>query len=178
MLSETDTLALVYHTIADRIEAACRALNLKQRQLAERAGLPSRQLLTQIKSGERPGRKHLEALALQMGCTVEWLTTGTGMAPSWAGPVAAPVTRVREAAVAYDDSALTACVNAIRSDFNKLLDIIERQRGRIAELERQEPPPLPAVVATLRAALEPHETTERSTDPSAPAVAGAARRDL
>jgi transcriptional regulator with XRE-family HTH domain len=98
--AETDTDAGVYHTIAERIEAACRALNIKQRELAERAGLPTRQLLTQIKSGERPGRKHVEALAGVMGSSVEWLTTGTGKAPSWASP--RPAHLARESGQTYD----------------------------------------------------------------------------
>ena len=71
-------------TISERIEAGCRALNLAQVQLAQMAGLPTRQLLTQIKSGDRPGRKYLPGIAASLHCSVEWLVNGTGVAPSWA----------------------------------------------------------------------------------------------
>lgn len=33
-----------------------------------------------------PGTKHLPKIAEILGCTVEWLTTGTGPMPTWAVP--------------------------------------------------------------------------------------------
>jgi transcriptional regulator with XRE-family HTH domain len=116
----------VYHTIAERIDAGCRALNLKQRELAENAGLPSRQLLTQIKTGSTPGRRYIPALAGALACSVEWLTTGTGQAPSWAAP--RPAQLAREAGQAYDApveappwaTRLIAEVQALRAEVAEL----------------------------------------------------------
>jgi hypothetical protein len=40
-----------------------------------------------MKSGKRPGRKYLASIATELGCSVEWLTTGTGPAPTWSEAV-------------------------------------------------------------------------------------------
>jgi transcriptional regulator with XRE-family HTH domain len=69
--------------MAERIEMGVDRLGLTQARLANEAGLPNRQMVSRIKSGEVPGKKHLEAIARVLRCEVEWLVNGTGAAPSW-----------------------------------------------------------------------------------------------
>jgi transcriptional regulator with XRE-family HTH domain len=164
--AESDTNARVYHTIAERIDAACRALNLKQRELAERAGLPSRQRLTQIKSGERPGRKHVEALAGLMGCTVEWLTTGTGQAPSWAAP--RPTLRAGEPSQTYGE---TPDLDGAPPWALRLLGEVQALRDEVAELRGKR---TGEAAAELDRTLNPDEypRTKAPTYPRPAAVPG------
>lgn len=69
-----------------RLSAGMAAKGIGQSDLARLANV-SRQTINTMFAEGRPGRKHLPAFARVLGCSVEWLTTGTGPAPSWADSV-------------------------------------------------------------------------------------------
>lgn len=71
-------------TIGDRLEMGLTALSLSGAELARRAGLPNRHMVSRLKSGDRPAAQHLDAIARVLGTTREWLVNGTGMPPTWA----------------------------------------------------------------------------------------------
>jgi hypothetical protein len=66
-----------------RLSAGMAAKSLGQSDLARLAKV-SRQTINTMFAEGRPGRKHLPAFAGVLGCSVEWLTTGTGPRPAWA----------------------------------------------------------------------------------------------
>lgn len=66
-----------------RLEQGLLAKNISGAELARRAGLPNRHMISRLKSGEIPGFKYVEHIARELGCTVEWLTGGTGAPPTW-----------------------------------------------------------------------------------------------
>lgn len=83
-LSRYKSSPLRMNTLARRIDAGCDALRISQNDLADRVGMTQRQVLYQIKKGERPGRKWMPVIAKELNCTVEWLVNGTGTPPTWA----------------------------------------------------------------------------------------------
>lgn len=73
-------------TLGERIQLGIDAKGVGGAEIGRRAGFKNRSTISRIKSGELPGHKYLEPLAQVLGCSVEWLTTGTGPAPTWADP--------------------------------------------------------------------------------------------
>lgn len=69
-------------TMSERIDAGLTAKSMDASGLAEILGI-SKQFVSDIKSGKTPGRKHVPKIADALGCSVEWLTTGTGSPPMW-----------------------------------------------------------------------------------------------
>lgn len=68
---------------AARLEAGLAAKQLKQADIAREAGV-SRQIISQVKTGDKTAQRVVKVAADLLECSVEWLTTGTGQAPSWA----------------------------------------------------------------------------------------------
>lgn len=66
-----------------RLSAGMAAKGIGQSDLARLAKV-SRQTINTMFAEGRPGRKHLPAFAGVLGCSVDWLTTGTGTRPPWA----------------------------------------------------------------------------------------------
>lgn len=75
-----------------RLDSAMQAKGLNQSELSRKIGA-SRQLISQIRCGERPGTARMPKIAEALGVTIEWLTTGSpAHAPEWAKrePIATP----------------------------------------------------------------------------------------
>jgi hypothetical protein len=140
-------------TLSQRIDAGCDALRIGQSDLADLVGMTNRQVLYQIKSGERPGRKWLPLIAKQLSCSVEWLVNGTGEAPSWAGVQAA--THVRSLGEAY--------MSAVVPDDQTTL-ILARIDALQRLIEQRLPAPMPAHDETIRAGLAIPDPPTRTAD--------------
>lgn len=72
-------------SINERIDAGLKARGISATDLSDSLGI-SKQYLSSIKAERAVGRKHLQGIAEALGCSVEWLTSGTGEAPAWAKP--------------------------------------------------------------------------------------------
>jgi len=72
-----------YERRAERIRAGLQVKNLSLRALAKQIGVSSQYLNSIL--ANRPGRKHLPAIAEALGCSVEWLQAGEGSAPHEGG---------------------------------------------------------------------------------------------
>jgi transcriptional regulator with XRE-family HTH domain len=71
-------------TLGQRIDMGCRAKNWTRAELAAKAKVPTPQYVSRLVNGDRGGKKYIPGIAKALGCTVEWLTLGTGAGPSWA----------------------------------------------------------------------------------------------
>lgn len=73
-----------------RLAEGIAALSLSKAELARRLGVTP-PVVGRILAGRLRGRKHVEKIAAILGCSVPWLVTGRGPAPTWApAPVAEP----------------------------------------------------------------------------------------
>lgn len=138
----TKTATLHGVDIAKRLDAGLAANSVSQRGLARRLGVSS-QLISQIKSGERRGTKHLPRIAEALGCDVVWLVTGSGTPPVWAQMPDPPAQyRVRETAVGYN-----AAPPSPTEETNRLLGLmLERMISMEERLARLETAPTTALV--------------------------------
>jgi transcriptional regulator with XRE-family HTH domain len=68
--------------IVERIRAGLAAKGMRQTDLARLLDI-SKQSIGQMLEGRTTGAKHYEAIAGHLGCTVEWLVSGTGRPPTW-----------------------------------------------------------------------------------------------
>lgn len=84
MLLSLHWLQLRVMELGRRMQLGAKAKGWTLTHLAKVAKLPSRIYLYRIKGGDRAGLKYVPAVAKALGCTVEWLTFGTGPSPSWA----------------------------------------------------------------------------------------------
>ena len=67
----------------DRVRLGLQSQSKTAAQLAERLGF-SRQNMQRFLTNETGNSKYWPAIAEELGCSVEWLTTGNGNAPDWA----------------------------------------------------------------------------------------------
>jgi transcriptional regulator with XRE-family HTH domain len=110
---------------AARLEAGLAAKQLKQADIAREAGV-SRQIISQVKTGDKTAQRVVKVAADLLECSVEWLTTGTGQAPSWA---TVPL-RAKEAGRAYD----VRTVDAVPPWAAQLLAEVQALRRQVAAL--------------------------------------------
>ena len=68
-------------TLHGRVSAALEVVGKKKIDLADHLGI-SKQALSQILSGERPGHEHRQKIADFCGVSLRWLVTGSG-GPDW-----------------------------------------------------------------------------------------------
>lgn len=120
-------------TLGSRIDLGCKAKNWTRAELAKKANIRSAQYVSRLVNGDRGGLKYIPAIAKALGCSVEWLTIGTGPGPSWAGSTANDYT----GAIASLDAAaaIVKQVAAARKiDAKDVLDVIGRARRLVEYL--------------------------------------------
>ena len=122
--------------IGERLSLGLTALSLSGAELARRAGLPNRHMISRLKSGDRPAVQHLDAIASALGATREWLVNGTGEAPSWA-KAAATDRMVRETTALYQAKEAGDQNAAILWEIKKLNGKIEEHLREDAERWRR-----------------------------------------
>lgn len=156
-------------SIGERIDAGIAARGWSQAELAREADLPALNYVSRIKSGELRARKHLEAIAAALGTTVEWLTVGSGAAPTWWQAPPAPVLMAAESSDALDlvgvvtagDGNLEAYEpvqepqpfpipdswKVVRVEGNSAYPVIYRGQFAVVDTNRAQRPPLSATAA-------------------------------
>jgi hypothetical protein len=72
--------------IAERIRAGILALNRSKTKIAEDLKFTSKQNFGRFISNPPEKSLHYPSLAKYLGCDLQWLLTGNGVAPSWATP--------------------------------------------------------------------------------------------
>lgn len=128
---------------AARLEAGLVAKQLKQADIAREAGV-SRQIISQVKTGDKTAQRVVKVAADLLGCSVEWLTTGTGQAPSWA--TAGPAARVRDAGQDYDGAPPWA---------QELIEEVRSLRAEVADLRAHCCDKIAAEVSELTKGIPP-----------------------
>ena len=108
-------------------------------------------VITRMMDGTQPGTKHLPKIAEILGCTVEWLTTGTGPMPTWAVP---PEHQRHPNPYAIDPATL-----ARARELKREHQAPEPVTDRIARLER-ELADLKSLVKSLLPAPPPSQPTD------------------
>jgi len=120
-------------TLGQRIDMGCQAKNWTRSQLAKKAAIPSPQYVSRLVNGDRGGRKYIPAIAKALNCSVEWLTMGTGSAPTWAKSLAndyAGALASLDAAV----SIVKQIASARKVDAKEALDGISKARKLVERL--------------------------------------------
>jgi transcriptional regulator with XRE-family HTH domain len=131
-----DTLIQMERDIAfsKRLEAGLSALGRSQSDLARELGI-TRQRLSQMKAGERPGRKHLPGLAKAIGCSVEWLLNGTGERPSWS--------KTQDGHASKNTEAVPADLVAAQETWSRLRKALSVHEQNQAIIDRSDLAPYP-----------------------------------
>ena len=117
-------------------------------ELARKASLPNRHMVSRIRCGHLVGQHYLEQIAEVLQCSREWLVNGTGTPPSWAGgPVQPPAQRVQDRGDdGWEEQARTFARAIVSEICAHQMQEAQRTAAEIAELK--------AELAAMRARLD------------------------
>lgn len=119
-------------TIAERLKSAREAANLRQEELASRAGV-SQGTIANVEGGFRKNPRELLAIARALGVNAEWLKSGNGpREPDTGG--SALVLRDSDLSTSYGRSTKRGVAHLVAELGHHLADVDEPRRFAIAEL--------------------------------------------
>lgn len=72
-----------HEAVRRRLVAAMANADINQTGMAGRLGMKQVQQFQQIVAGTRPGHEHWPRIATLLGCSRDWLLSGSGVTPAW-----------------------------------------------------------------------------------------------